>query len=60
MNDYDGRLFHYDCYRIQSPRQAENLGRRTISSWAAYASWNGARTSRPSARTGKAGEDPKI
>lgn len=26
MNDYDGRLFHYDCYRIQSPRQAENLG----------------------------------
>ena len=26
MNDYDGRLFHYACYRIQSPRQAENLG----------------------------------
>ena len=26
MNDYDGRLFHYDCYRIQSGRQAENLG----------------------------------
>lgn len=26
MNDYDGRLFHYDCYRIQSPWQAENLG----------------------------------
>ena len=26
MNDYDGRLFHYDCYRIESPRQAENLG----------------------------------
>ena len=26
MNDYDGRLFHYDCYRIQSQRQAENLG----------------------------------
>ena len=26
MNDYDGRRFHYDCYRIQSPRQAENLG----------------------------------
>ena len=26
MNDYDGRLFHDDCSRIQSPRQAENLG----------------------------------
>ena len=26
MNDYDGGLFHYDCYRIESPRQAENLG----------------------------------
>ena len=26
MNDYDGRLFHYDCYRIESPEQAENLG----------------------------------
>lgn len=26
MNDYDGILFHYDCYRIESPRQAENLG----------------------------------
>ena len=26
MNDYDGRLFHYDCYRIESVVQAENLG----------------------------------
>ena len=26
MNDYDGRLFHYDCYRIESPEQAEALG----------------------------------
>lgn len=26
MNDYDGRLFHYDCYRIESAEQAENLG----------------------------------
>ncbi len=26
MNDYDGRLFHYDCYRIESPDQAERLG----------------------------------
>lgn len=26
MNDYDGRLFHYDCYRIESAAQAENLG----------------------------------
>lgn len=26
MNDYDGRLFHYDCYRIESPEQAESLG----------------------------------
>ena len=25
MNDYDGRLFHYDCYRIESVAQAENL-----------------------------------
>ena len=23
MNDYDGRLFHYDCYRIESVAQAE-------------------------------------
>ncbi|MBQ8342956.1 MAG: tRNA (adenosine(37)-N6)-threonylcarbamoyltransferase complex ATPase subunit type 1 TsaE [Clostridia bacterium] len=27
MNDYDGRLFHYDCYRIESVEQADNLGR---------------------------------
>ena len=26
MNDYDGRLFHYDCYRIEDPAQAEALG----------------------------------
>ena len=26
MNDNDGRLFHYDCYRIESVAQAENLG----------------------------------
>jgi len=26
MNDYDGRLFHYDCYRIETPEQAESLG----------------------------------
>ena len=26
MNDYDGRLFHYDCYRIESVVQAEQLG----------------------------------
>ncbi len=26
MNDYGGRLFHYDCYRIESPAQAEALG----------------------------------
>ncbi len=26
MNDYDGRLFHYDCYRIESVEQAESLG----------------------------------
>ena len=26
MNDYDGRLFHYDCYRIENVAQAENLG----------------------------------
>ena len=26
MNDYDGRLFHYDCYRIESAAQAETLG----------------------------------
>ena len=26
MNDYDGRLFHYDCYRIEAVEQAERLG----------------------------------
>lgn len=26
MNDYDGRLFHYDCYRIEDAAQAESLG----------------------------------
>ena len=26
MNDYDGVLFHYDCYRIESVEQAERLG----------------------------------
>ncbi len=26
MNDYDGRLFHYDCYRIEEVAQAEQLG----------------------------------
>ena len=26
MNDYDGVLFHYDCYRIESVEQAEQLG----------------------------------
>ena len=26
MNDYDGRLFHYDCYRVESIEQAESLG----------------------------------
>ena len=26
MNDYDGRLFHYDCYRIECIEQAESLG----------------------------------
>lgn len=26
MNDYDGRLFHYDCYRIETAEQAERLG----------------------------------
>ncbi len=26
MHDYDGRLFHYDCYRIESVEQAERLG----------------------------------
>jgi tRNA threonylcarbamoyladenosine biosynthesis protein TsaE len=26
MNDYDGSLFHYYCYRIESVEQAERLG----------------------------------
>lgn len=26
MNSYSDLLFHYDCYRISSERQAENLG----------------------------------
>lgn len=26
MNDYGGRLFHYDCYRIESVEHAESLG----------------------------------
>lgn len=26
MNDYDGKLYHYDCYRLKSGAQAEALG----------------------------------
>ncbi len=26
MNDYDGRLYHYDCYRLSYGEQAVNLG----------------------------------
>ncbi len=26
MNDYGGKLYHYDCYRLQSGAQAEALG----------------------------------
>ncbi len=26
MNDYGGRLYHYDCYRLSSGAQAEALG----------------------------------
>ncbi|MCD8205750.1 MAG: tRNA (adenosine(37)-N6)-threonylcarbamoyltransferase complex ATPase subunit type 1 TsaE [Clostridia bacterium] len=26
MNDYDGRLYHYDCYRLKSGAEAEGLG----------------------------------
>ncbi len=26
MNDYDGKLYHYDCYRFSSGVQAEALG----------------------------------
>ena len=26
MNEYDGKLYHYDCYRLKSGAQAESLG----------------------------------
>lgn len=26
MNDYDGKLYHYDCYRLTSGEDAEGLG----------------------------------
>ena len=26
MNDYDGKLYHYDCYRLSCGEQAINLG----------------------------------
>ena len=26
INSYEGRLYHFDCYRITSERQAEELG----------------------------------
>lgn len=26
MNDYDGKLYHYDCYRLKSGTEAEKLG----------------------------------
>lgn len=26
MNEYDGKLYHYDCYRMKSGAQAESLG----------------------------------
>ena len=26
MNDYGGKLYHYDCYRLSSGAQAEELG----------------------------------
>lgn len=26
MNDYGGKLYHYDCYRLESGAQAEALG----------------------------------
>ena len=26
MNDYDGKLYHYDCYRLRDGAQAEALG----------------------------------
>ena len=36
MNDYDGRLFHYDCYRIESVSRQNSWGLPTISIWAAF------------------------
>ena len=43
MNDYDGKLFHYDCYRIESPENRRRRSAlRTISIWAESVSWNGA------------------
>lgn len=26
MNDYSGKLYHYDCYRLSSGAEAERLG----------------------------------
>ena len=26
MNDYDGKLYHYDCYRLSSGEDADALG----------------------------------
>ena len=26
MNDYDGKLYHFDCYRLKNGEQAEALG----------------------------------
>lgn len=26
MNDYDGKLYHFDCYRLSGGEQAERLG----------------------------------
>jgi len=26
MNDYDGKLYHFDCYRLKNGAQAESLG----------------------------------
>ena len=26
MNDYSGKLYHFDCYRIESAAQAEKMG----------------------------------
>lgn len=30
MNDYQGKLYHYDCYRLQNGGQAEALGLTVI------------------------------